>query len=176
MIFKMFSSLLRFSIFLALSICCLAGRAQLLSASVEIDGLTCSMCSYGVQKSIEDLRFVEGVSVDLNENIALVQFKKDVTVSILDLSQSIRAAGFSVRRLIVSFMLKTTLSKERPHFILDNASCFLVGVMEDIPPGVVNLQVIDRDFSDRELYNRFKDLVAQGSSAVVSETYYFAVF
>jgi len=71
------------------------------SARITIDGLTCSMCSKGVEIAMRKLDFVADVDMDLNANLATVTFVEGKEVSFHQLSKKIRSAGFSVREMIV---------------------------------------------------------------------------
>ena len=55
--------------------CILLGQFN--SATIHINGLTCSACSFAVQRSISTIDFVERIDMDLNENIAMIVFKKN---------------------------------------------------------------------------------------------------
>lgn len=54
------------------------------------------MCSYAVQTELEHLPFVEKAILDLNTNIAVIQFKSDQKVNIQQVVDAVYKAGFSV--------------------------------------------------------------------------------
>jgi len=87
----------RLFIFLHLFFIYQQSSAQFVSAVIGIDGLTCSACSYGTERSIRKLDFVENVNMDLNKNLAQITFKKGSDVSIDALVRKVYDAGFSVR-------------------------------------------------------------------------------
>jgi copper chaperone CopZ len=106
----------------------LTARAEFISATVGVDGLTCSMCAKGVEESLKQLDFIENVKIDLNKLIATINFKKNSTVEIDKLREMIEDAGFSVRSL------------ETYHFI---------GTKEQTLSGPVNLRFVDKQFVNK---------------------------
>lgn len=77
--------------------------AQFDIVEVGINGLTCSMCSYSVENSIRRIQEVDKISMDLNDNIARVHFKRNSTIDFNLLAERVRNSGFSVR--YISFTL-----------------------------------------------------------------------
>ncbi len=111
--------------------------AQFLSARLQVIGLTCSACSFGTERSIRQLKFVEDVKMDLNSNLAEITFKKGEAVSIDKLVQKVYDAGFSVGKVLVSYQfgneqLNGTLwtSGADSYSFLDKTPVELKGVME----------------------------------------------
>jgi copper chaperone CopZ len=90
-----------------------AVRAELLSATLRADGLTCSMCSLSVHKALAGLDFVAGVQANIADTTFTVTFRPDRPVSFDRLAGAVRAAGFSV-----GLLRATTAS--RPQEIRDD--------------------------------------------------------
>jgi copper chaperone CopZ len=130
----MIKSLFKYVFLLFLS---LPMSAQFLSAKMQIIGLTCSACSFGTERSIRQLKFVEDVKMDLNSNLAEITFKKGETVSIDKLVQKVYDAGFSVGKVLVTYQftnekLNGTIWKEgtNSYSFLDKVPAALKGSME----------------------------------------------
>ncbi|HRG38560.1 MAG TPA: heavy metal-associated domain-containing protein [Bacteroidia bacterium] len=77
----------------------LPGKAQFQSAVIGVDGLTCSACSFSTQKSLLELKSVDSVYMQLEQNTATVYFKKGEKVNVKDLAKKVVDAGFSVRSI-----------------------------------------------------------------------------
>lgn len=94
--------------------------AQIDSVEIGINGLTCSMCSYSVEYSLQKLPEIQSVKMDLNSNIALVYFKPGEAINFEALAKKVKESGFSVR--YISFV--------RPENIkLEEDGSFLMGKM-----------------------------------------------
>jgi copper chaperone CopZ len=75
------------------------GHAQVLSARVGINGLTCSQCSRSVEMQLRKLPFVKTVDMDLEKTEGSLQFKEGANVDFSKIAQAVKDAGFSVRFL-----------------------------------------------------------------------------
>ena len=145
---------------------------QFKSVSMEIDGLTCSMCSYSVEHSIKKLSFIDSVSVDLNSNVATVKIKADAKTNIGSLIKSVRDAGFSVRSLTAQFNLDVSLATDSFHF--DNETFIILNPSKDKTiGGVIELKFIEKTFSEAKVYKKYKPVIEKFSSDnFTSHSYY----
>ena len=74
----------------------------------KVTGLTCSMCSFSVQKSIEKVYFVESVNANIEETTFEVQFKKDNYVDFYALQNAVEDSGFFIDKPSVIIDAKNT--------------------------------------------------------------------
>jgi cation transport ATPase len=73
--------------------------AQVLSATVGVNGLTCSQCSRSVEMQLRKLSFVKNVNMNLEHTQGTLQFKEGSKVDFSQIAKAIKDAGFSVRFL-----------------------------------------------------------------------------
>lgn len=152
----------------------LESRGQFESAVVGIDGLTCSMCQLGVQKSMAKLSFISDVSVDLNKNIATVKFKRNEAVSIAELAKSVTNAGFSVRSIRATVAAELTPDLSKGSFILDGATYFILDNSGQSGK-IFDLKFVDRSYSDSESYKKYKNDMDRVSQYLAIKPYYFVI-
>jgi len=76
-----------------------ASHAQILSAKVGINGLTCSQCSRSVEMQLRKLSFVKDVDMDLGQTEGTLQFRKGSDIDFSKIAKAVKDAGFSVRFL-----------------------------------------------------------------------------
>jgi copper chaperone CopZ len=74
-------------------------RAQFTTATLGINGLTCSQCSRSVEVALRKLPFVQSVNMNLQQTQCTIMFKQKQAVHIADLAKAVKSAGFSVRFL-----------------------------------------------------------------------------
>jgi copper chaperone CopZ len=74
-------------------------QAQVLSAKVGINGLTCSQCSRSVEMQLRKLSFVKNVNMDLESTEGTLQFKEGSNIDFSEIAKAVKDAGFSVRFL-----------------------------------------------------------------------------
>jgi copper chaperone CopZ len=155
----------------------LGAKAQFKSATMQIDGLTCSLCSYGVERAIKKLKFVEQVKVDLNTNIAEVQFKPSDNVSIKSLSKSVFDAGFSVRTLTATVDL-SKVSFQKDHFLFGNDLFFILNEEEGKDSGrnvgIQQVTFVEKRFTDDSFYKKYKKVIeAKAEPLGINDYRYF---
>ena len=63
---------------------------------IQVKGLTCPFCAYGLEKKLKKVEGVESVSIDLETDEAVVTTKAGETIAEESLRKAVRAAGFSV--------------------------------------------------------------------------------
>src|ERR1700744_4396293 len=80
-----------------------AAHAQFTKAELQVSGLTCSMCSKATEKSLRTLNFIGDIKADLNRNVFVITFKKDVPVNLEQISKKVENAGFFVNNLKATF-------------------------------------------------------------------------
>ena len=86
-------------IWFVLLISCISSEAQYQRVEVGVDGFTCSMCGMSVENAIRKLPFVADVQMDLNKSTAVILFRANKEVSVLQIADQIYASGFSVRSM-----------------------------------------------------------------------------
>jgi cation transport ATPase len=100
-------------IFLSLT---LAVKAQILSAKVGVNGLTCSMCTRSVEMSLRRLDFVDSVVMSLQNTEGEIFFNKNHPVDFESLAKAVVDAGFSVRFLKIRLDLNVIRLEESGAF------------------------------------------------------------
>ncbi len=83
-------------------------NAQTNTVIIDVNGLTCSLCSKAVEKKMRQLDFVQSVKMDLNSNEASVSidFSKNPDWNLL--AKSVYEAGFSIGNFRVPSCEKTS--------------------------------------------------------------------
>jgi len=104
--------------------------AQDFHVHLKATGLTCAMCSYSTQRSLERLDFVESIIPDLEETSFLIDFKKDKFIDFDLIQEKVEDAGFFVGEIEVIFSDEITAENDKHsihngnlfHFFGDNVS------------------------------------------------------
>lgn len=73
--------------------------AQFTKATLQASGLTCALCTKAINKSLEQLPFVEAIKPDIATSSFLIQFKPQADIDIDALRNGVEDAGFSVAKL-----------------------------------------------------------------------------
>ncbi|NDC42725.1 MAG: copper chaperone, partial [Chitinophagia bacterium] len=73
--------------------------SQIKSATLTASGLTCSMCSKAIYKTLLKLPYVAAVDVDMDKSVYLIQFKPGSNANPDGLKTAVEKAGFFVASL-----------------------------------------------------------------------------
>ena len=66
---------------------------------LEVKGLTCPFCAYGLEKKLKKVKGLESVSVDLEKDLVTVTAGPGVLVKEADLRKAVKKAGFQLASL-----------------------------------------------------------------------------
>jgi copper chaperone CopZ len=78
------------------------------NVTLKVIGLTCSMCSFSIQKSVEKVYFVESVDANIEDTTFEIEFKKDHYIDFFALQNAVEDAGFFVDKESVIVNTKNT--------------------------------------------------------------------
>ena len=76
------------------------------TASLKVTGLTCSMCSFSVQKGLEKVQSVKEVTPNLEETTFEVTFKDDIFIDFYKIENAVLDAGFFLDKESIKVDLK----------------------------------------------------------------------
>jgi copper chaperone CopZ len=133
----------------------LQANAQLISADVGVNGLTCSMCARGTEETLKRLDFIDSIDVDLNTLVAHITFKKNMNAPIEDIVKAIEDAGFSVRDIKVVFNFNNQKIGKDEHIDYGNDVFHFVGVDNQTLNGPVTLRFIDKQFVSKKEFKEW---------------------
>jgi len=68
-------------------------------AMIQVDGLSCPFCAYGLEKNLKKVDGIESVEIDMKTGKATVTIKLDMQVDDEALRQAVKKAGFTARRI-----------------------------------------------------------------------------
>ena len=119
---------------------------QITNAEVQVNGLTCSMCSQATEKSLRTLDYITNVAPDLNKNLFVVSFKKDKPVNFDQLSKKVKDAGFAVGKLDATINFTQTKIDENGQAIVGGTIYRFVNAKNRVLNGAVKVSFIDKNF------------------------------
>lgn len=135
------------------------------SVKVGINGLTCSMCSRTVEKSMLQLPFVDKVEMSLEATEAKILLKPEASVSMKEIARSVKDAGFSVRFVSVEFDFSDIRVGEDGSFFCQGQSYSWVG-KRMLPAGKsVSLRIIDPGFVPPNEKSKWAALIASSAKS-----------
>ena len=128
-----------------------SAAAQIQSAKLKADGLTCSMCSKSIYKALEKLSFIDKIDADVETSIFTITFKKGETVSPDRIAKAVTGAGFTVGRLELTADLPADATGGKDaHIAFGGATYHLLNAPEGSVSGAHTLVLADKAFLNKE--------------------------
>lgn len=121
-------------------------QAQIQSVSLTASGLTCSMCSKAIYKSLGEVSSVSKVDVDIENSSYQVSFKPGAAISLDDLKNAVKNAGFSVASMQVKARFSNAAIYDDAHVELGNTLFHFVHVPKETLNGEATLTLLDKDY------------------------------
>lgn len=135
--------------FIIFSILFISGNTfaqQISKAELQVNGLTCSMCSKATETSLKSLGFIETITPDLNRNVFVLTFKADQKVNIDEIKNKVEDAGFSVGDLSATINFKNTAIDDKGLARVDGTTFQFVNAKSKTLDGPVTARILDKDF------------------------------
>lgn len=66
---------------------------------LQVDGLACPFCAYGIEKKLGALEGVRSVETHLKDGVVIVIMKEGVTLDEATIAKAVKEAGFKLRKL-----------------------------------------------------------------------------
>jgi copper chaperone CopZ len=143
-----------------------AANAQFIKAELQVNGLTCSLCSKATEKSLRTLDFIGDIKVDLNRNIFLLSFKKDAPVNLDQISKTVENAGFFVNNLKATFNFDTVKVLNNC-FSYTGSTYHLINAGNKALSGPIAFTIVDKGFAPASVYKKYNSVTSDNKSAKV---------
>jgi len=131
---------------------------QMKSAKLTASGLTCSMCSRSIYKSLTKLSFIKTVDADVETSSFNIQFKEGSKVVLDDVKKAVQNAGFSVASMQVTASFLSEAVSDDAHITLDGSYIHFVNAPKQTLQGDRTFTVIDKGFltaAEHKKYSKF---------------------
>ncbi len=64
---------------------------------LQVDGLACPFCAYGIEKKFNSTKGLENIDIDINAGTVTVTMARGTTMSRAQAGRIVKEAGFSLR-------------------------------------------------------------------------------
>lgn len=91
-------------------------KAQIKKAELLASGLTCSMCSFAIEKSLSQLSFIDSITTDLDHTTYILHFNTAKVVDINQIKKKVEDAGFSIASLVLYINTQALVLDEKSSF------------------------------------------------------------
>ena len=132
--------------FLIAAIFSLASTAQVTKVSIQASGLTCSMCSNSINKSLKTIDFVESVKPNIKTSSFELTFKPGSNVDFDLLKKKVEDAGFTVANFVAELNFKNVQAKADQPIKVADKTFFILNAGNQSLNGTRQLRVVDKGF------------------------------
>jgi len=147
-------------------------QAQIFKAYIGIDGFTCSLCALSVEKSIQQLTFVEKISMNLNDNTAEVVFRNNRNISIRQLAKKVSDAGFSVRYIEALVNFGTIYIDNDSAITFDEEQYVFIKVAQQTLNGDHKILFLNKGLISKKEYTRWERWIKSSSKKKSKKAYF----
>jgi copper chaperone CopZ len=128
--------------------------AQVTSVSLQASGLTCSMCSNAINKSLKSIDFVEKVEANIKTSTFQISFKPASKVDFDKLKKKVEDAGFFVSKLEANINFDNVVVANDSHVILDGTTFHFLNSSDQTLNGTKTVRLLDKGFVSAKEYKK----------------------
>ncbi len=148
----------------------LATTAQVTKVSLQASGLTCSMCSNSINKSLQTIDFVAGVHPDVQTSTFEISFKPGSAVDFDKLKKKVEDAGFTVANFVATINFDNLQLKDnQPIQVADKTFYFLHPKTQSLN-GEQAVRIVDKGFVSGKEYKKNAALITNSGKGIYNVT------
>ena len=140
--------------FLIAALISLATTAQVTKVSIQASGLTCSMCSNSINKSLKTIGFVEDVKPNIKTSTFDITFKPNMKVDFELLRKKVEDAGFTIANFVAAVNFNNIQVKSNQPVKVGDKTFNIVNAKDQALNGTKQLRVVDKGFVSNKEYKK----------------------
>lgn len=139
-------------IFIVVLLCSFGATAQVTNVAIQASGLTCSMCSNAINKSLKSLDFVQKVDANIKTSTFDISFKPGSTVDFDQLKKKVEDAGFFVANFTATIHFDKVKLINDSHVTVDGTTFHFLNVKDQVLEGDKTIHFLDKGFVTAKVY------------------------
>lgn len=129
--------------------------AQITSIDLQASGLTCSMCSNAILKSLQTLPFVEKIQSNVKTSNFHIDIKKGITPSFDLIRKKVEDAGFFIANLEFELQIDTLGIAADQHADLEGQLFHFMNMPAQTLQGNLRFQLLDKGFVPTKAWKKY---------------------
>lgn len=151
---------MKFLFSLLLSAITLTSQSQINKVTIQASGLTCSMCSNSINKSLKTIPYVATVYSNIKSSSFDVTFKPGAEVNFDDFKKKVEDAGFSIAGLSAEVNFQNAKLNKDAHIKLGKLNLHVVKAIDQEIAGARTIKLLDKGFVTDKEYKRNASLTS----------------
>lgn len=148
----------------------LATNAQVTKVTIQASGLTCSMCSNSINKSLKTIDFVEHVNPNIKTSSFEITFKPGSSVDFDKLKKKVEDAGFTVANFIATINFNNVPVKSNQPVKLGDKTFYIINAKDQSLTGSKQVRIVDKGFVSNKEYKKNALVTATTGKGVYNVT------
>lgn len=132
----------------------LGTQAQVTKVTLQASGLTCSMCSNAINKSLKSLDNVEKVMANIKTSSFDITFKPGSEVNFDQLKKKVEDAGFFVANLSATVNFNNLKVEKDEHYNVAGMNIHFLNANGQTLQGEQQLQVVDKGYVNAKAFKK----------------------
>ena len=129
-----------------------AASSQVTKVNLQASGLTCSMCSNAINKSLKTLDFVDKIDADVKRYTFELSFKSNSSVDFGKIKRKVEDAGFSVSSFVASIDFDNVQFKSDQPVRIGGNTLLFVNLKDQALSGETMVRLVDKGFISSKEY------------------------
>jgi len=135
-------------------------EAQVTKVKLQASGLTCSMCSNAINKSLKSLDVVENVKADVSASSFEITFKSGTAVDFDLLKKKVEDAGFFVAKMIVTLNVNQVEVSNEAHVKIAGTMYHFLNTEKKQISGENSFKILDKGFVSAKEFKKNSKLTS----------------
>jgi copper chaperone CopZ len=148
----------------------MATTAQVTKVSIQASGLTCSMCSNSINKSLKTIDFVEKVTPNIKTSSFEITFKPGTSVDFDKLKKKVEDAGFTVANFIATVNFNNVPVKSNQPTKIGDKTFYIINSKDQSLNGAKQVRIVDKGFVSNKEYKKNALVTTASASGVYNVT------
>jgi copper chaperone CopZ len=121
-------------------------HAQISKVSLQASGLTCSMCSNAINKSLKSLGSVEKVMANIQTSTFDISFKPGVKINFDELKKKVEDAGFFVANMSAVVNFNNQSVQKDQHINYEGMTLHVLNASGQVLNGERTIRIMDKGY------------------------------
>jgi len=134
--------------------------AQVNKIVIQASGLTCSMCSNAINKSLQTVSFIKDIHANIKESTFDININPGAEVDFNLLKKKVEDAGFFVAKMDAYLIMNQVSIQADAHVVYQNMLLHFLNVPAKQLDGLTRLQIMNKGFVDAKTFKKNAKLSA----------------
>jgi copper chaperone CopZ len=131
-------------------------QAQVNKVQLQASGLTCSMCSNAINKSLKSIDYIDKVMANIKTSTFEISFKPGAKVNFDQLKKKVEDAGFSVANMKATMNFDNVKLEKDQHLNYSGLILHFVNANGQTFNGEKTIQVVDKGYVPAKEFKKYQ--------------------